>query len=69
MKLKGIMRFEFMSTKFFLRLFLILIAVIVLQKILGVSYISDTMALGAMGFVTSLVGLNKLDKKIKGGQK
>jgi hypothetical protein len=52
-----------LSTKFFLRLFLIQIAVIIGQKILGVDYISDTMALGAMVYITGLLTIYKLEKK------
>lgn len=53
---------KILNSKFFIRLFLILIAVIVVQKISGVAYISDTMALGAMGFVAGLIALYNNDK-------
>lgn len=48
-----------LSKIFFIRLFLILIAVIIIQKIFGVSYISDGMTLGAMGFITALIAIYK----------
>ena len=57
--------FKFMTTKFWIRLFLSLIAVIVIQKCFGVSYITDTMALGAMGFVAGLIALYNQDKRNK----
>jgi hypothetical protein len=50
-------KFRWMSKKFWIRLFLTLIAVIVVQKVAGVSYISDTMALGSMGFISALIGM------------
>jgi len=56
--------FNWMTTKFWIRLFLSLIAIIVIQKCLGVSYISDTLVLGSMGFVVGLIGLHNQDKKI-----
>lgn len=52
-----------LTTRFFLRTYLILIMIIVIQKVCGVAYITDGMALGSMGFVASLIGLDKLDKK------
>ena len=61
--------FKWMTSKFFIRLYLILIAFIVIQKCLGVSYITDTMALGAMGFVAGLIALYNQDKKCNGGMK
>lgn len=57
--------FRFLSTKFWLRLFLLLIAIIVIQKCAGVGYISDTMALGAMGFVAGLIALYNSERKNK----
>lgn len=56
--------FRFMTTKFWIRWFLSLISVIVIQKCFGVSYISDTLVLGSMGFVAGLIGLHNQDKKI-----
>ena len=50
--------FKYLSKKFFIRFFLILISIIIIQKIFGVSYISDGMALGAMAYVATLIGLN-----------
>lgn len=54
--------FNWMTTKFWIRLFLSLIAIIVIQKCLGVSYISDTLVLGSMGFVAGLIALYNNDK-------
>ena len=56
--------FNWMTTKFWIRWFLSLISVIVIQKCFGVSYISDTLVLGSMGFVAGLIGLHNQDKKI-----
>jgi hypothetical protein len=53
---------KILTSKFFIRLFLILIAIIVIQKCLGVSYISDTLVLGSMGFVAGLIALYNNDK-------
>jgi len=50
--------FNWMTTKFWIRWFLSLISVIVIQKCFGVSYISDTLVLGSMGFVAGLIGLH-----------
>lgn len=60
---------KILTSKFFIRLFLILIAIVVVQKICGVAYISDTMTLGAMGFVAGLIALYNNDKKNCGGCK
>lgn len=54
---------KILSSKNIIRFFLVLIAVIVVQKIFGVAYISDTMALGAMGFVAGLITLYNQDKR------
>ncbi len=51
-----------MTTKFWIRLFLTLIAVIIILKCIGVEYISDTLVLGAMGFVAGLIALYNNDK-------
>lgn len=55
--IKKIITCDWMSKKFFIRLFLTLIAIIIIQKITGVSYISDEMTGLAMGFITSIIGL------------
>lgn len=55
-----------LTSKFFIRLFLILIAIITIQKICGVAYITDTMALGAMGFIAGLIALYNQDKRRNG---
>jgi len=57
-----------LNTKFFLRLFLLQIVVIIAQKIYGVSYISDEMTLGAMGFIATLIGIYTAEK-VKGNKK
>lgn len=54
--------FNILSKKFWIRLFLFLISIIIVQKICGVSYISDSMTLGAMGFITALIGLYRYGK-------
>lgn len=54
---------KLVSKKAFLRLFLIQIFVIECLKIFGVSYISDKMALGAMGFVAALITVYTAGKK------
>lgn len=61
--------FEWISKKFWLRLYLFLIAVITVQKIAGVSYITDTMALGAMGFVAGLIGIYNARKSQEDAKK
>ena len=62
--LKRFFRFNWLSKSFFIRIFLVLIAVVVVQKIIGVAYISDTFALGAMGFIAGLIGLGNWEKRI-----
>lgn len=52
-----------LSSKSFIRVFLLLITIIITQKIAGVDYISDEMALGAMGFISVLIGLYTADKR------
>lgn len=59
---KCLFRFSWLSTKLFLRFYLVQIAVIICLKIFGVSYISDTMTLGAMGFIASLIGIYTAEK-------
>ena len=56
--------FNWMTTKFWIRLFLTLITTIIILKCIGVEYISDTLVLGSMGFVAGLIGLHNQDKKI-----
>jgi hypothetical protein len=53
---------NFIGKKFWIRLFLFLIAIVVVIKICGVKHISDTMALGAMGFVAALIKLKDISK-------
>jgi len=65
MTIKMILSFKWMSTKFWIRLFLTLIACIIVLKIIGVEHITDTMALGAMGFVAGLIALYNQEKKNK----
>jgi len=52
-----------LSSKFYIRLFLSLIAVVMIQKILGVAYISDTLCIGLMGFVAGIIALYNNDKR------
>ena len=59
---------NFLSTKFFIRLFLIQIAIILILKICGVAYITDEMTLGAMGFIAVLIGLYTTEKIKKNGE-
>jgi hypothetical protein len=61
--LKYIFTFEWMSKKFWIRLFLSQISTIIILKILGYEYISDTLVLGVMGFITALLGLYTYNKK------
>jgi hypothetical protein len=66
--IKKILLLEWMPTNFVIRFFLILIAIIIVQKISGVGYITDTFALGMMVYVGTLIGLNNVNKKINGGK-
>ena len=59
---------KILSTKNWIRLFLTLIVIIVILKICGAGWISDTFALGAMGFISALITLHTTDKKINGGR-
>jgi hypothetical protein len=61
--LKYIFTFKWMSKKFWIRLFLTQISTIIILKILGYEYISDTLVLGVMGFITALLGLYTYNKK------
>jgi hypothetical protein len=61
--LKYIFTFKWMSKKFWIRLFLSQISTIIILKILGYEYISDTLVLGVMGFITALLGLYTYNKK------
>jgi hypothetical protein len=54
--------FSLLSKKFFIRLFLVLIGIIIIQKIIGVSHITDTMTIGSMGFIVSIIGLYTAEK-------
>lgn len=67
-KIKEFLKCNWMSKKFWLRLFLFQIAIIISLKIAGVSYMSDTMTMGAMGFISALIGLYTV-KDIKGNKK
>lgn len=55
---------SFLSTKFFLRLYLLLIAGIMIMKMCGLNQISDGLTLGAMGFISVLIGLYTAEKKV-----
>jgi len=61
--LKYIFTFQWMSKKFWIRLFLSQISAIIILKILGYEHISDTLVLGVMGFITALLGLYTYNKK------
>jgi len=56
---------EWMTNKFFIRLFLWLIIVTIILKLCGIDYISDALVLGMMGYVIGLIGLNNVEKKWK----
>jgi len=56
---------EWMTNKFFIRLFLWLIIVTIIMKLCGIDYISDALVLGMMGYVIGLIGLNNVEKKWK----
>ncbi len=56
---------EWMSNKFFIRLFLWLIIVTIIMKLCGINYISDALVLGMMGYVIGLIGMNNVEKKWK----
>jgi cadmium resistance protein CadD (predicted permease) len=55
---------KILQSKNWIRVFLGLIVVIIIQKILGVDYISDELTLGAMGFISVLIGLYTADKRL-----
>ena len=56
---------EWMTNKFFIRLFLWLIILTIILKLFGIDYISDALVLGMMGYVIGLIGLNNVEKKWK----
>ncbi len=56
---------EWMTNKFFIRLFLWLIIVTIVLKLCDIDYISDALVLGMMGYVVGLIGLNNVEKKWK----
>ena len=56
---------EWMTNKFFIRLFLWLIIVTIILKLCGIDYISDALVLGMMGYIIGLIGLNNVEKKWK----
>ena len=53
---------KILSKRFWICLFLFLIVITIVSKLLGFDYISDVYALGMMGQVSILIGLNVLDK-------
>jgi len=61
-KIKCFFTFGWLSKKFWLRFFLVQIAIIISMKIAGVNYISDAMTMGAMGFISALIGLYTVKK-------
>lgn len=52
-----------LSTKFFIRLFLISIFIIVVFKTFSIVHLSDEFVIGCMGYVTALIGLHQYSKK------
>jgi len=56
---------EWMTNKFFIRLFLWLIIITIILKLGGIDYISDALVLGMMGYVIGLIGMNNVEKKWK----
>ena len=56
---------EWMTNKFFIRLFLWLIIVTVIMKLCGIDYISDALVLGMMGYIVALITCNNVEKKWK----
>ena len=56
---------EWMTNKFFIRLFLWLIIVTIVLKLCDIDYISDALVLGMMGYIIGLIGLNNVEKKWK----
>lgn len=63
--LKYLVSLKFMTKRNWIILFLALVAVSIIQKIFGISYITDTFALGMMGYVAVLIGLKDVSEKEK----
>jgi hypothetical protein len=59
-KIKNILKFQWLSKKFFIRLFLLIIAFGQIKAIYG--QIDYKFALGQMGFVSVLIGLYTVEK-------
>lgn len=57
-----IFTFKWMSKKFWIRLYLTLIAIIIVLKIFGAEHISETLVLGTMGFISALLGFYTYNK-------
>jgi len=53
-----------LSSKWIIRYNLLLIIISNILKLCGVAYISDTYALGMMGFTAGLIALYNQDKKL-----
>lgn len=62
-KIKEFLKFKWLNKKFWIRVFLLQIFTLICLKIVGISYISDAMALGAMGFISTLIGFNAYKTK------
>ena len=56
---------KILSSKWIIRYNLLLIIASNVMKLCGVAYISDTYALGMMGFTVGLIALYNQDKKLK----
>ena len=56
---------DIMKNKYIIRVFILLIMITCVMKLCGIEYISDTLVLGLMGYVTGLITLNNVEKKWK----
>jgi len=63
-KIKKFFKFQWMSKRFWIRVFLFQIFCVVSLKLFGISYMTDTFVLGAMGFIATIIGLSTMDKKV-----
>jgi len=64
--IKKIIKFNWMNSKFFIRLFLILVAIVQVIKVkvmIKTEVVDTEYALGMMGFVAVLIGLYRKYKK------
>jgi hypothetical protein len=56
---------KFVVIFFWATIFSILIVACLVMKMCGVKYLSDTLILGLMGFVTAIIGLYNIDRTFK----